>query len=266
MNQSCRWTARAHRCMAQNGSRVAIRRQTRDGASSAPPGPSKRSHKENSAYQGTEFWISLTDKVLLQPFNESERQRADYLGCQQQPLLGCGPATCRPLGAAPKPGPRRKLRATSHLSKSMSSTPSHQNRRRYQSRPRTARTHGTLVKPRNRGFRTTHPALKHERAALPHQMLLQKELRQSSTEFWISLTDKHKLRRSQIKAAARAASAAAFHQSLRRQLHALLGCGPATSSTTEGETIQPARSRKLRWSRDGSKTVLCPHPAPRPSA
>ena len=25
----------------------------------------------------TEFWISLTDKVLLQPFNESERQRAD---------------------------------------------------------------------------------------------------------------------------------------------------------------------------------------------
>jgi hypothetical protein len=201
MNQSCRWTARAHRCMAQNGSRVAIRRQTRDGASSAPPGPSKRSHKENSAYQGTEFWISLTDKVLLQPFNESERQRADYLGCQQQPLLGCGPATCRPLGAAPKPGPRRKLRATSHLSKSMSSTPSHQNRRRYQSRPRTARTHGTLVKPRNRGFRTTHPALKHERAALPHQMLLQKELRQSSTESWISLTDKFLLQPVQQKRA-----------------------------------------------------------------
>src|SRR5688572_20523819 len=76
---------------------------------------------------GMQRMIRLTDKVLLQPFNESERQRADYLGCQQQPLLGCGPATCRPLGAAPKPGPRRKLRATSHLSKSMSSTPSHQN-------------------------------------------------------------------------------------------------------------------------------------------
>jgi hypothetical protein len=112
----------------------------------------------------------------------------------------------------------------------------------------------------------THPARDLVRAAPPDHTLPQKELRQSSTEFWISLTDKHKLRRSQINAAARAANAAAFHQSLRRQLHALLGCGPATSSTTERETIQPARFRKLRWSRDGSKTVLCPHPELRPSA
>jgi len=30
----------------------------------------------------------LTDKFLLQPTNESERQRANPLGCQQQTLLG----------------------------------------------------------------------------------------------------------------------------------------------------------------------------------
>jgi hypothetical protein len=89
-------------------------------------------------------------------------------------------------------------------------------------------------------------------------MLPQKSSAIQVTELWISLTDKHKLRRSQINAAARAANAAAFHQSLRRQLHALLGCGPATSSTTERETIQPARFRKLRWSSDGSKTVPYP--------
>jgi hypothetical protein len=69
------------------------------------------------------------------------------------------------------------------------------------------------------------------------------------------LTDKHKLRRSQINAAARAASAAAFHQSLRRQLHALLGCGPATCFAIRRHTAQPARIRKLRRTGQVSKAL-----------
>jgi hypothetical protein len=79
-----------------------------------------------------------------------------------------------------------------------------------------------------------------------------------STEFWISLTDKHKLRRSQINAAARAASAAAFLKSLRRQLHALLGCGPATCFATRRYTVQPARIRKLRRTGQVSKALRRP--------
>jgi hypothetical protein len=107
----------------------------------------------------TEFWISLTDKVLLQPFNESERQRADYLGCQQQPLLGCGPAPCRPLGPVVSTGPRRKLRETSHPSKSVSH---HGHTKTIGVTKvdigRRARTE-PWPKPSSRGFRTTHATL-----------------------------------------------------------------------------------------------------------
>jgi hypothetical protein len=74
----------------------------------------------------------------------------------------------------------------------------------------------------------------------------------------VHLTDKHKLRRSQINAAARAASAAAFLKSLRRQLHALLGCGPATCFATRRYTVQPARIRKLRRTGQVSKALRRP--------
>ena len=72
------------------------------------------------------------------------------------------------------------------------------------------------------------------------------------------LTDKHKLRRSQINAAAREATAAAFLKSLRRQLHALLGCGPAMCFAIRRHTVQPARIRKLRRTGQVSKALRRP--------
>jgi hypothetical protein len=142
----------------------------------------------------TEFWISLTDKVLLQPFNESERQRADppRLSAATAVRLWAGPVPT--TGAAVSTGPRRKLREIGHASKSVVrhihtktvgiTKVDHGRRARTEAWP----------EPNTRGFRTTLPGLKRERAAPPHQMLPQKELRQSLTEFWISLTDSVQLR------------------------------------------------------------------------
>ena len=77
-------------------------------------------------------------------------------------------------------GPRRKLRGTSHASKSVSyrihiktvgvTKVDHGRRARTEAWP----------EPSTRDFSTTHPAPNCERAALARHMLPQKELRQSS--------------------------------------------------------------------------------------
>ena len=67
-----------------------------------------------------------------------------------------------------------------------------------QSRLRTARAHGTDSRNGRFGAKSkTCPAPWFVRAARFYQAHPQKELRQSMTEFWISLTDSVQLRRIQ---------------------------------------------------------------------
>ena len=224
---------------------------------------SQATHKrKGSAESRAEPWISLTDQFLLQPV-QRKRAPASHplrLSAANVVRLWAGDELTTTCGARPGPHPEAapglpreqgSRRAYPHAGASACT------RVATGRRARTKRVAKVAAPKRP----TTHPAPKRWRAARSSQAThKRKGSAESRAEPWISLTDQHKLRRSPTKAAARAATAAALLLSLRRQLHVLLGWGPAMSPTMG---IGP---REPRPTGHGSKGVGSPAHAPNLSA
>ena len=95
----------------------------------------------------------LTAKVLLQPFQRKRATASRPPRLSAATAVRLGPATCQPLGTTPGAGPKRKLRSTGHLSKTVGSPTRAPNRLNDQSRTGTAPERKLGPEPRARGLR-----------------------------------------------------------------------------------------------------------------